>query len=90
MLCPIPGTARSWWFQAAPERDAGGRAVEPSAESFQRLSTGTRAYRAVTLDGASHLSTYRVNVRMVDRYRVGRVFLAATPRTSTPSPAGWG
>ncbi|WP_432094017.1 FAD-dependent monooxygenase [Streptomyces sp. bgisy100] len=75
MMCPIPGTRSGWWFQAAPERDADGNPVAPSLESFQRLCdrhTGA----GVRLTEATLLSTYRVNVRMVDRYRVGRVFLA--------------
>jgi 2-polyprenyl-6-methoxyphenol hydroxylase-like FAD-dependent oxidoreductase len=76
MLCPIPGTARSWWFQAAPERDGDGKVVEPSQASFQRLVDRHARIPGLTLDRASHLSTYRVNVRMVDRYRFGRVFLA--------------
>ena len=76
MLCPIPGTRSGWWFQAGPERDDAGRLVEPSPESFQRLFDRHTRMPGVRLTEATLLSTYRVNVRMVDRYRVGRVFLA--------------
>lgn len=76
MLCPIPGTRSGWWFQAGPERDDEGRVVEPSRESFQRLFDRHARIPGLRLTDASLMSTYRVNERMVDRYRVGRVFLA--------------
>ncbi|MFF1919165.1 FAD-dependent monooxygenase [Streptomyces sp. NPDC058221] len=76
MLCPIPGTASGWWFQAGPERDGSGRPVPPSLESFQRLFATHTRLPGDLLTQATLLSTYRVNERMVDRYRVGRVLLA--------------
>ncbi|MEV0782768.1 FAD-dependent monooxygenase [Streptomyces sp. NPDC050423] len=76
MLCPIPGTRSGWWFQAAPETDAAGSPVPPSLESFQRLFAKHTGRPGGLLSSATLLSTYRVNERMVDRYRVGRVFLA--------------
>ncbi|MEV8453662.1 FAD-dependent monooxygenase [Streptomyces sp. NPDC052095] len=76
MLCPIPGTRAGWWFQAGPERDAAGAPVPPSLESFRRLFAKHTRLPADRLTGATLLSTYRVNERMVDRYRVGRVLLA--------------
>ncbi|MHA6764151.1 FAD-dependent monooxygenase [Streptacidiphilus sp. PAMC 29251] len=76
MLCPIPGTRSGWWFQAGPERDERGGLVAPSRESFQRLFDRHARMPGVRIDEAALLSTYRVNVRMVDRYRVGRAFLA--------------
>ncbi|MFD0024393.1 FAD-dependent monooxygenase [Streptomyces sp. NPDC058382] len=76
MLCPIPGTASGWWFQAGPETDASGSPVPPSLESFQRLFAKHTHLPGDLLTRAALLSTYRVNERMVDRYRVGRVFLA--------------
>ena len=76
MLCPIPGTRSGWWFQAGPERDGEGRVVEPSRESFQRLFDRHARMPGLRLTDATLMSTYRVNERMVDRYRVGRVFLA--------------
>ncbi|MFE3940693.1 FAD-dependent monooxygenase [Streptomyces sp. NPDC059118] len=76
MLCPIPGTRRGWWFQAGPERDAVGAPVPPSLESFRRLFAKHTRLPADLLSRATLLSTYRVNERMADRYRVGRVLLA--------------
>ncbi|MGY4900644.1 FAD-dependent monooxygenase [Streptomyces sp. 900116325] len=76
MLCPIPGTRSGWWFQAGPETDASGAPVPPSLESFRRLFARHTGLPATHLSNATLLSTYRVNVRMVDRYRVGRAFLA--------------
>ncbi|WP_326592212.1 FAD-dependent monooxygenase [Streptomyces brevispora] len=76
MLCPIPGTRSGWWFQAAPETDTAGRPVPPSLESFQRLFAKHSGLPGGHLSRATLLSTYRVNERMADRYRVGRVFLA--------------
>src|SRR5581483_455365 len=75
LLCPFEGTP-VWQFQASPELDADGRLVEPSLESFQRLFDRHARMPGVKLRNATWLSTWRVNVRMVDRYRVGRVFLA--------------
>ncbi|MFI9625238.1 FAD-dependent monooxygenase [Streptomyces sp. NPDC052042] len=76
MLCPIPGTRSGWWFQAAPERDGAGAPVPPSLESFRRLFAKHTGLPGDRLTRAELLSTYRVNERMADRYRVGRVLLA--------------
>ncbi|MER6106450.1 FAD-dependent monooxygenase [Streptomyces sp. NPDC001832] len=76
MLCPIPGTRSGWWFQAGPERDRAGAPVPPSLESFRWLFAKHTGLPGTRLTQATLLSTYRVNERMVDRYRVGRVLLA--------------
>ncbi|MEW1755982.1 FAD-dependent oxidoreductase [Streptomyces cyaneofuscatus] len=76
MLCPIPGTRTGWWFQAGPERDADGRPLAPTLDGFRRLFTWHTGLPGRHLTRAELLSTYRVNVRMADRYRVGRVLLA--------------
>ena len=76
MLCPVPSTRAGWWFQSGPERDADGRPLPPSLDGFRRLFARHTRLPAVHLTEATLLSTYRVNVRMVDRYRVGRVLLA--------------
>jgi 2-polyprenyl-6-methoxyphenol hydroxylase-like FAD-dependent oxidoreductase len=98
-LCPFRN-CRSWQFQAVPftDLDADGRFPEPSLDYFQRVldditqrldgaRIDTAAKRAVRLSSPSWLSTYRVNVRMVDRMRVGRVFLAGDA-AHVHSPAG--
>ncbi|MFI7326334.1 FAD-dependent monooxygenase [Streptomyces rubiginosohelvolus] len=76
MLCPIPGTRTGWWFQAGPERDGRGRPLAPTADGFRRLLARHTALPGRALTRAELLSTYRVNVRMADRFRAGRVFLA--------------
>ncbi|MET9658968.1 FAD-dependent monooxygenase [Streptomyces sp. NPDC006510] len=76
MLCPIPGTRSGWWFQAGPERDGTGALVPPSLESFRRLFAKHTRLPGDLLSRAALLSTYRVNERMADRFRVGRVLLA--------------
>ncbi|MGQ4728469.1 FAD-dependent monooxygenase [Streptomyces sp. Ju416(a)] len=76
MLCPIPGTRTGWWFQAGPERDGRGRPLAPTADGFRRLLARHTALPGRVLTRAELLSTYRVNVRMADRFRAGQVFLA--------------
>ncbi|MBK3547644.1 MULTISPECIES: FAD-dependent monooxygenase [unclassified Streptomyces] len=76
MLCPIPGTRTGWWFQAGPERDGRGRPLAPTADGFRRLLARHTALPGRALTRAELLSTYRVNVRMADRFRAGRVLLA--------------
>ncbi|MBM7052750.1 FAD-dependent monooxygenase [Streptomyces durocortorensis] len=76
MLCPIPGTRTGWWFQAGPERDGSGRPLAPTADGFRRLLARHTALPGRALTRAELLSTYRVNVRMADRFRAGRVLLA--------------
>ncbi|WP_329158470.1 FAD-dependent monooxygenase [Streptomyces anulatus] len=76
MLCPIPGTRTGWWFQAGPERDGRGRPLAPTADGFRRLLAHHTALPGRALTRAELLSTYRVNVRMADRFRAGRVLLA--------------
>ncbi|MFI9205431.1 FAD-dependent monooxygenase [Streptomyces sp. NPDC053048] len=75
MLCPFRDDAH-WQLQAAPERDADGRPVPPSLESFQRLFDRCARIPGIQLSDPTWFSTYRINVRMADRFRVGRVFLA--------------
>ena len=76
MLCPIPGTRAGWWFQAGPERGADGRPLAPTPDGFRRLFARHTRLPAAHLTEATLLSTYRVNVRLAERYRVGRVLLA--------------
>ncbi|GHH53196.1 3-(3-hydroxyphenyl)propionate hydroxylase [Streptomyces candidus] len=90
LLCPIPGTDRGWWFQASPERDADGEPLPASRESFQRLLDRHARLPGVRLHDAALLSTYRVNVRMADRYRTGRVLLAGDAAHVHPVAGGLG
>ncbi|MFB9523195.1 FAD-dependent oxidoreductase [Streptomyces cremeus] len=90
MLCPIPGTAAHWWFQAGPERAADGTPVPPSRDGFQRLLDRHARLPGVTLTEAALLSTYRVNVRMADRFRAGRALLAGDAAHVHPIAGGLG
>ncbi|MFF7727513.1 FAD-dependent monooxygenase [Streptomyces sp. NPDC008001] len=75
MLCPFRGSTH-WQLQGAPERDAAGRPLAPSLESFQRLLDRCSRQAGIRLSDPTWFSAYRINVRMADRFRAGRVFLA--------------
>ncbi|MEU6237825.1 FAD-dependent monooxygenase [Kitasatospora sp. NPDC047058] len=89
MLCPFEGTRR-WQLQASPETDADGRMVAPSLESFQRLAALHTGRADLRLTEATWLSTWRVNVRVAERYREGRVFLAGDCAHVHPTAGGLG
>ncbi|MFI6625974.1 FAD-dependent monooxygenase [Streptomyces sp. NPDC050528] len=89
MLCPMPGT-NSFQFQAGPELDANGDPLPPSLESFQRIFDRYAQVPGVTLTDPTWLSLWRVNVRMVDRMRVGRVLLAGDAAHIHPIAGGLG
>ena len=71
-LCPLPSTD-VFQFQAEIPSDFD---EEPSLDSFQRIVHERTGRSDLKLDNPTWLSLYRVNIRMVDRYRMGRVFLA--------------
>jgi 2-polyprenyl-6-methoxyphenol hydroxylase-like FAD-dependent oxidoreductase len=87
-LCPLPGTDR---FQLMAQVK---RAEEVPAlterEVQQRFQHAARPGAGVRLHDPSWLSLYRSNVRMVDRYRVGRVFLAGDAAHVHPPAGGQG
>ncbi|TYC66277.1 hypothetical protein EH183_43295 [Streptomyces sp. CB01881] len=89
MLCPFEDSRR-WQLQATPETDADGRAVAPSLESFQRLAARHTGREDIKLTNATWLSTWRVNVRMAESYRRGRVFLAGDCAHVHPTAGGLG
>jgi 2-polyprenyl-6-methoxyphenol hydroxylase-like FAD-dependent oxidoreductase len=82
-LCPLPST-NAFQFQAqiSPEEPD-----EPSLERFQQIIDERTGWPEIRLHHATWLSLYRANVRMVDRYRVGRIFLAGDA-AHVHSPAG--
>ncbi len=82
-LCPLPST-NSFQFQAQIPPD---EPDEPSLERFQQIIDERTGTPAIRLHDATWLSLYRANVRMVDRFRVGRVFLAGDA-AHVHSPAG--
>jgi 2-polyprenyl-6-methoxyphenol hydroxylase-like FAD-dependent oxidoreductase len=82
-LCPLPST-NSFQFQAQIPPD---EPDEPSLARFQQIIDERTSMPAIRLHDATWLSLYRANVRMVDRYRVGRIFLAGDA-AHVHSPAG--
>lgn len=82
-LCPLPSTDQ-YQFQA---QVPAGEDAEPSLELYQTIVDTRTGGMDITLTDAPWLSLYRVNVRMVSRYRVGRVFLAGDA-AHVHTPAG--
>ncbi|MBW5486139.1 FAD-dependent oxidoreductase [Streptomyces bambusae] len=89
MLCPIPGTD-SFQLQSSPELGDDDQPVPPSLESFQRLFDRHARMPGLRLTEPTWLSTWRVNVRMADRLRAGRVFLAGDAAHVHPIAGGFG
>ncbi|QES47121.1 3-(3-hydroxyphenyl)propionate hydroxylase [Streptomyces venezuelae] len=89
MLCPIPRTD-IFQLQASPERDTEGRPLPPSAAGFQRLFERHARMPGIRPADPSWLSTWRVNVRMAERMRRGRAFLAGDAAHVHPIAGGLG
>ncbi|MBT2452687.1 FAD-dependent monooxygenase [Streptomyces sp. ISL-43] len=89
LLCPMPGTD-TFQLQAPPEPDERGEPLPPSVESFQRLFDRHARMPGIRLAEAGWLSFWRVNVRMADRMREGRVFLAGDAAHVHPIAGGLG
>jgi 2-polyprenyl-6-methoxyphenol hydroxylase-like FAD-dependent oxidoreductase len=81
-FCPMAGTDS---FQFTVQL-TGDEPVEPTLAALERLVT-ERVGRDLGLHDLTFASPYRVNVRMVDEYRRGRVFLAGDA-AHVHSPAG--
>lgn len=82
-LCPLPSTEMFQLQAQVPAHEEG----EPSLETFQRIIDERTGRSDLKLYDPTWLSLYRANVRMVDRFRVGRVFLAGDA-AHVHSPAG--
>jgi len=82
-LCPLPSTDT---FQLQAKVPPGVDA-EPSLELYQKLVDERTGGMNIKLIDAPWLSLYRVNVRMVTQYRIGRVFLAGDA-AHVHTPAG--
>ena len=85
-LCPFR-TVPQWQVQIVPPEPLG---EQPSLEVFQRLFDEMVGLPGVTLSNPTWLSTYRVNVRMVRDFRVGKVFLAGDAAHVHPPAGGLG
>lgn len=84
-LTPLPGTD-VWQLQSPVPTDLEDPPA-PSLELYQAMLDQRAGPAAVVLTRASWLSVYRVNVRMAERYRSGRVLLAGYA-AHVHSPAG--
>ncbi|GLQ98025.1 FAD-dependent oxidoreductase [Dyella mobilis] len=82
-LAPLPGTD-AYQFQASLTPDM---PTEPSLALFQQILETRSGRRDIRLIDASWMSYWRANVRMVDRYRVGRAFVAGDA-AHVHTPAG--
>jgi 2-polyprenyl-6-methoxyphenol hydroxylase-like FAD-dependent oxidoreductase len=82
-LCPLPSTD-VFQLQASV---AQGQESETSIEVFQRLVDQRTGRSDMRVSEPTWMSLWRANVRMVDRYREGRVFLAGDA-AHVHSPAG--
>ncbi len=82
-LCPLPSTDEFQFQAQVPPGDE----REPSLELFRQLVKERTGGMDIELTEAPWLSLYRVNIRMVARYRSGRVFLAGDA-AHVHSPAG--
>jgi hypothetical protein len=71
-LCPLPSTD-SFQLQAQIGPDEGD---QPTLKRFQQIVDERTGGMGIRLYDATWASLYRANIRMVDRYRAGRVFLA--------------
>jgi 2-polyprenyl-6-methoxyphenol hydroxylase-like FAD-dependent oxidoreductase len=81
-MCPLPGGV----FQLVAPVDAG-EEPELTLETLRHLVDETTGGTEVRLHDLGWISLYRPNIRMVDRFRVGRVFLAGDA-AHVHSPAG--
>ncbi len=89
MLCPLPGT-EAFQVQASHELGPDGTPLEPTLKTFQQTFDRIAGIPGVRLHNLTWRSSYRVNVRMVDRLRVDRVFLAGDAAHVHPIAGGLG
>jgi 2-polyprenyl-6-methoxyphenol hydroxylase-like FAD-dependent oxidoreductase len=66
----------TWFFVAPIAPDEQGSVPALTLESLQRLFDERAGMPGVHLSNPRWLSVWRPNIRMVDRYRAGRIFLA--------------
>ncbi len=68
--------SNTWFFSATVSPDEHATLPIPTLETLQRLFDERAGMPGVRLSNPTWLSTWRPNIRMVDRYRTGRIFLA--------------
>nr|WP_095872025.1 FAD-dependent monooxygenase [Streptomyces sp. TLI_235] len=90
MLCPFGEEGDRWQVQATPETGPDGTALAPSLEGFRRIIARHTGRDDIQVRAAGWLSSWRVNVRMAEQYRVGRVLLAGDAAHVHPTAGGLG
>ncbi|MCU7821588.1 FAD-dependent monooxygenase [Kitasatospora sp. DSM 101779] len=90
LLCPFGGEDDRWQVQATPETGPDGTALAPSLEGFRRIVAHHTGREDITVHRAGWLSSWRVNVRVAEQYRVGRVLLAGDAAHVHPTAGGLG
>jgi hypothetical protein len=90
-LCPFRDWP-AWQFQAVRMSDFNetGELPPPTVELFQDIYDEIATIPGVTLSDPSWLSTYRINVRMAEKFRFDRVFLAGDAAHVHPPAGGLG
>jgi len=68
--------SNTWFFIAAVSPDEHGELPAPTLETLQRIFDERAGIPGVRFSNPLWISTWRPNIRMVERYRSGRVFLA--------------
>ncbi|GAA1069779.1 FAD-dependent monooxygenase [Kitasatospora arboriphila] len=90
LLCPFGDEDGRWQVQATPETGPDGTALAPSLEGFRRIVAEHTGDESIEVRGAGWLSSWRVNVRVAEQYRVGRVLLAGDAAHVHPTAGGLG
>ena len=75
-ILPFPNTNHLWRIFAEITLPQGAQAPQASIELFQQLLRERTGDTTTRISNSVWMSNFKVNRRMVDRYRVGRVFLA--------------
>ncbi|QBD75354.1 3-(3-hydroxyphenyl)propionate hydroxylase [Ktedonosporobacter rubrisoli] len=88
-LNPMP-LSNTWFFSAPLQPDEHGEAPVASMETFQNIFDTWPGTPRVKFSNPLYLSIYRLNIRMVDRYRSGRVFVAGDAAHVHPPAGGQG
>ncbi len=68
--------SNTWFFIASVSPDEHGALPTPTLETIQRIFDERVGIPGVRFSNPTWLSVWRPSIRMVDRYRTGRVFLA--------------
>lgn len=86
MVCPLVGTDLFQIQAAVEEEDA----IDLSAAGLTELLAERTGREDIVVHDVTWASTYSMNARLADRYRVGRVFLAGDAAHVHPPTGGQG